>query len=118
VTAHSGAVHSRAGILWREVRSGPRIILDPGQKPPPTPSGRGFSLRRAGARIASFRMFEMSNHFPKFKLQVCQLPNGEWVIACPSKPLTEEEAEQVVIAYAALVELEQENSVAPHKPKL
>jgi hypothetical protein len=60
----------------------------------------------------------MSNHFPKFKLQVCQLPNGEWVIACPSKPLTEEEAEQVVIAYAALVELEQENSVAPHKPKL
>ena len=36
------------------------------------------------------------------ELEACQLPNGEWVIANRSEPLTEEEAAAVVEFLAAL----------------
>jgi hypothetical protein len=48
---------------------------------------------------------ELGERFPKLTLQPTQLPTGEWIIASPSKPLTEDEAEKVVIAYQTIQEL-------------
>jgi hypothetical protein len=42
-----------------------------------------------------------SKWFSKLDLQVRQLADGEWVIASPNKPLSKEEAEQVVAVYMA-----------------
>jgi hypothetical protein len=43
--------------------------------------------------------------FPKLILQATRLPTGEWIVASSSKPLTEEEAENVVKAYQTIQEL-------------
>jgi hypothetical protein len=48
---------------------------------------------------------ELGEKFPKLMLQATQLPTGEWIIASPNKPLTEEEAKKVVNAYQAIQEL-------------
>lgn len=47
---------------------------------------------------------ELSDKFPKIILQAKQLPTGEWIIASP-KPLTEDEAKKVIIAYQTIQEL-------------
>ncbi len=48
---------------------------------------------------------EISERFPKIALQARQLPTGEWIIASPTKPLTEDEAEKVISAYETIQEL-------------
>jgi hypothetical protein len=51
-------------------------------------------------------MDELAEKFPKLTLQACQLPSGEWIVASLlSKPLTQDEAEKVVLAYQTLQEL-------------
>jgi hypothetical protein len=37
---------------------------------------------------------ELPEGFPKLFLQACELPTGEWIIASPTKPLTQDEAEK------------------------
>jgi hypothetical protein len=41
---------------------------------------------------------ELTERFPKLFLQACELPTGEWIIASPTEPLTQDEAEKVVLA--------------------
>jgi hypothetical protein len=49
---------------------------------------------------------ELAEKFPKLTLQACQLPSGEWIVASlMSKPLTQDEAEKVVLAYQPVQEL-------------
>jgi len=48
---------------------------------------------------------ELRERFPKLTLQATQLPTGEWIVASPTKPLTEDEAEKVVMAYQTIQEL-------------
>ncbi len=48
---------------------------------------------------------ELSERFPKIALQASQLPDGEWIIASPTKQLTEDEAKKVISAYKAIQEL-------------
>ena len=43
--------------------------------------------------------------FPELELKEVQLPNGEWVVASPQKPLNKQEAYAVIVAYATLLEL-------------
>jgi hypothetical protein len=38
-------------------------------------------------------------------LRACELPAGEWIVASLSKPLTEDEANKVVMAYETIQEL-------------
>lgn len=62
----------------------------------------GWELR---VKIGCAMMDEFAENFPKLMLQACQLPAGEWIIASPNKPLTQVEAEKVVIAYQTIQEL-------------
>jgi hypothetical protein len=48
---------------------------------------------------------ELTERFPKLFLQACELPTGEWIIASPTEPLTQDEAEKVVLAYQTFQEL-------------
>ena len=48
---------------------------------------------------------ELSDRFPKIGLEAQQLPTGEWIIAGPIKPLTEDEAKKVISAYQTIQEL-------------
>jgi len=48
---------------------------------------------------------ETDEQFPKLSLQACQLPTGEWIIAGLTKPLTEDDAGKVVVAYQTIQEL-------------
>ena len=48
---------------------------------------------------------ELAEKFPKLILQACELPTGESIIASPSRPLTQHEAEKVVFAYQTIQEL-------------
>ena len=48
---------------------------------------------------------ELPERFPKLTLQATKLPTGEWIIASPTKPLTQDEAETVVVAYQTIQEL-------------
>jgi hypothetical protein len=48
---------------------------------------------------------EADEGFPKLTLQATQLPTGEWIIASLTKPLTEDEAVKVVMAYQTIQEL-------------
>jgi hypothetical protein len=48
---------------------------------------------------------ELAEQFPKLILQACELPTGEWIIARPNRPLTQVEAEKVVLAYQTIQEL-------------
>jgi hypothetical protein len=48
---------------------------------------------------------KLAERFPKLFLQACELPTGEWIIASRTKPLTQDEAEEVVLAYQAIQEL-------------
>jgi hypothetical protein len=48
---------------------------------------------------------ELAERFPKLFLQACELPTGEWIIASLTKPLTQDEAEKVLLAYQAIQEL-------------
>jgi len=48
---------------------------------------------------------ELAEKFPKLMLQACQLATGEWIIASPHRPLTQVEAEKVVLAYQTIQEL-------------
>jgi hypothetical protein len=48
---------------------------------------------------------DIAERFPKLTLQATRLPSGEWIIASPTKPLTEDEAGKVVVAYQTIQEL-------------
>ena len=48
---------------------------------------------------------ELVEQFPKLILMASELSTGEWIIASPTKPLTQDEAEKVVKAYQTLQEL-------------
>lgn len=48
---------------------------------------------------------ELSDRFPNIALEAKQLPTGEWVIASPAKPMTEDEAKKVIGAYQTIQEL-------------
>jgi hypothetical protein len=48
---------------------------------------------------------ELADKFPKLILQECELQIGEWIIASPHRPLTQVEAEKVVLAYQTIQEL-------------
>jgi hypothetical protein len=48
---------------------------------------------------------DAGERFPKLTLQTCQLPTGEWIVASLGKPLTEDEAGKVVMAYQTVQEL-------------
>jgi hypothetical protein len=58
---------------------------------------------------------ELAEKFPKLTLQACQLPSGEWIVASlMSKPLTQDQAEKVVLAYQTLQELIARGSAREH----
>jgi hypothetical protein len=48
---------------------------------------------------------ELAERFPKLFLQACELPTSEWIIASPTKPLIQDEAEKVVLGYQAIQQL-------------
>jgi hypothetical protein len=48
---------------------------------------------------------ELDQRFPKLMLVACKHPTDEWIVASPTKPLTKDEAEKVVIAYQTIQEL-------------
>jgi hypothetical protein len=48
---------------------------------------------------------ELAERFPKLFLHTCELPTGESIIASPTKPLTQDEAEKVALVYQAIQEL-------------
>ena len=74
-----------------------RYLLSPATLYPGAP---GLRLKR-GATTTD----ELRERFPKLTLQAAQLPTGEWIVASPTKPLTEDEAEKVVMAYQTIQEL-------------
>jgi len=57
---------------------------------------------------------EFAEGFPKLFLQAAELPTGEWIIACPTKPLTQDEAKKVVLAYQTIQELVARGSAGEH----
>jgi hypothetical protein len=48
---------------------------------------------------------ELAERFPKLFLQACELPTGEWIVASPTKRLTQDEAEKVILAYQTIQQL-------------
>ena len=48
---------------------------------------------------------KLSREFPQLELETFKLPDGEWVVASAAKPLTEEEATKILIAYGIVQEL-------------
>jgi hypothetical protein len=63
---------------------------------------RTESSHRAARRRKSKKL---SLEFPQLELETLQLTDGEWVVASVTKPLTEEEARKILIAYRIVQEL-------------
>jgi hypothetical protein len=66
---------------------------------------RREKAKPGGVKIGCAMSHELAEKFPKLMLQASQLPTGEWIIASPTKPLTQDEAETVVVAYQTIQEL-------------
>jgi hypothetical protein len=67
---------------------------------------RENSLNPTGLKSGVCKMHdEVHDRFPNLALEAKQLPTGEWVVANPTKPLTEAEALKVINAYQTIQDL-------------
>jgi hypothetical protein len=72
-----------------------------------TPGRQAARVRAAKGKRKRQRQLSQkpSRGLPRLNLEVYRLPDGEWIVASSGKPLTEDEAIKILVAYQVVQRL-------------